>query len=189
MTTNTIFDSEINQYEEKMDSQITHFSMELARMRSGVANPAMLNAVLVEYYGVKTPLSQIASIKVETDSLIIIPFDKSTLDAITKAIFASSIGITPNNTGDKIILTIPPLTQDTRKEIIKDIDKEKEVAKTHIRTLRLACRKAIEAHEGEVGVSEDDINEIKDELEKIIKAKNELVDNLAAKKQKEVRGN
>jgi ribosome recycling factor len=183
------FDIELLEFEEKMDAQITHFSMELAKMRSGVANPAMLNAILVEYYGVKTQLNQIASIKVETDSLIIIPFDKSTLDAITKAIFASNLGITPNNTGDKIILNIPPLTQDTRKEIVKEIDKEKEVVKTHIRTLRNAARKAIEAYDKEPGVSEDMIEATKEVLEKVIGKKNQVIEELAAKKQKEVRGN
>ena len=189
MSDQGFFDLELLEFEEKMDAQITHFSMELAKMRSGVANPAMLNAILVEYYGVKTQLNQIASIKVETDSLIIIPFDKSTLDAITKAIFASNLGITPNNTGDKIILNIPPLTQDTRKEIVKEIDKEKEVVKTHIRTLRNAARKAIEAHDKEPGISEDMLEATKEELEDIVKKKGLLIEELATKKQKEVRGN
>jgi len=100
-----------------------------------------------------------------------------------------SLRLTPNNTGDKIILNIPPLTQDTRKEIVKEIDKEKEVVKTHIRTLRNAARKAIEAYDKEPGVSEDMIEATKEELEKVIGKKNQVIEELAAKKQKEVRGN
>ena len=176
------------EFEEKIDAQIQHLSKELAKMRTGAANTALLDDILVEYYGVKTPLNKIASVKADAGMITVSPFDKSSLDTVTKAIFASNIGITPNNTGDKIILNIPPLTQETRKEVMKDIDKEREVAKTHIRTLRNAAKKAIEAHEDDAGVSEDDIQFVKDELEKLISKKNEQVDALCNKKLEEVKG-
>jgi ribosome recycling factor len=176
------------EFEEKIDAQILHLSKELAKMRTGAANTALLDDILVEYYGVKTPLNQIASVKADAGMITVSPFDKSSLDTVTKAIFASNIGITPNNTGDKIILNIPPLTQETRKEVMKDIDKEREVAKTHIRTLRNAAKKAIEAHEDDAGVSEDDIQFVKDELEKLISKKNDQVDSLCNKKLEEVKG-
>ncbi len=175
-------------FEEKMDAQIAHLSKELAKMRTGAANTAILDDILVEYYGVKTPLNQIASLKADAGMITVTPFDRSSLDTVTKAIFASNIGITPNNTGDQIILNIPPLTQETRKEVIKDIDKEREVAKTHIRTLRNAAKKAIDAHEDDAGVSEDHIKITKDELEELISKKNTEIDSLCNKKTEEVKG-
>lgn len=189
MALNSLLDNIIVTINNKMDSQINHYSIGLSKMRSGIANPAILNEILVEYYGTKTYLNQIASIKVETDSLVIIPFDKSTLDDITKSIYASNLGITPNNTGDRIILNIPPLTQDTRKEIVKEIDNEKEIAKTHIRTLRNAARKEIDLKNSEAGVSEDMIMATKEELEQLVADKYKVIEELAYRKQKEVRGN
>jgi ribosome recycling factor len=188
MKMNEFFELEMLEFEEKIDAQIVHLSKELSKMRTGAANSSLLDDVLVEYYGVKTPLNQIASVKADAGMITISPFDSSSLDTVTKAIFASNIGITPNNTGDKIILNIPPLTQDSRKEVMKEIDKEKEVAKTHIRTVRNAAKKAIEAHEGKPGVSEDALKEAKEELDKIIAKKNDQIDLLCSKKHEEVKG-
>ena len=182
------FELEMMEFEEKMEAQILHLSKELSKMRSGAANSSLLDDILVEYYGVKTPLNQIASVKADGGMITITPFDSSTLDTVTKAIFASNIGITPNNTGDKIILNIPPLTQESRKIVMKDIDKEKEVTKTHIRTLRNAAKKAIESHEGDAGVSEDDLKEAKEELDKYVAKKNDQLDTLCNKKHEEVKG-
>jgi ribosome recycling factor len=182
------FELEMMEFEEKMDAQVFHLSKELSKMRTGAANASLLDDILVEYYSVKTPLNQIASVKADAGMITVNPFDKSSLDTVTKAIFASNIGITPNNTGDKIILNIPPLTQESRKIVMKDIDKEKEIAKTHLRTLRNAAKKAIEAHEGDAGVSEDDLKEAKEELDKVIAKKNDQIDSLCSKKHEEVKG-
>jgi len=185
---NDFFELELLEFDEKMDAQLTHLSKELAKMRTGAANTSLLDDILVEYYGVKTPLNQIASVKADAAMITVTPFDASALDTVTKAIFASNIGITPNNTGDKIILNIPPLTQESRKEVIKEIDKAKEIAKAHIRTVRNAAKKAIDAHEKDPGVSEDDIQLAKDDLDKQITKINEQIEQLCTKKSEEVKG-
>ena len=112
----------IKKCEEKMNSTIASIENKFTTVRAGRANPAMLDGINVEYYGVETPIKQLANISIpEARQLMIKPFDKSILGGIEKAIFEANIGITPNNNGECIFLVIPPLTEDRRKELVKQV--------------------------------------------------------------------
>ena len=123
--------------EEKMEKSINVFAENLAAVRAGRANPAILNKVKVDYYGVETPISQVAGISVPEARLIVVqPWDASILKEIEKAILASDIGINPNNDGKVIRLSFPELNEERRKELVKDIKKMAEEAKVAIRSVR-----------------------------------------------------
>lgn len=127
----------IKKCEEKMQSSITSIENKFTTVRAGRANPAMLDGINVEYYGVETPLKQIANISIpEARQLSIKPFDKSILGGIEKAIFEANIGVTPNNNGECIFLIIPPLTEDRRKELVKQVKGIAEEGKIALRNIR-----------------------------------------------------
>ena len=123
--------------EEKMEKAITQLHREFGSIRSGRANPMILDKVLVEYYGAPTPLRQMSQVTVQDGTtLVITPYDKSTLKEIEKAIIKAEIGITPNSDGICIRLPFPPLTEERRKEIVKDVKKIGEDAKVAVRNIR-----------------------------------------------------
>ena len=127
----------IIEIEEKMQKSIDSLVKEYANVRTGRANPALLDRINIEYYGVLTPLKQIASIAaVEGNQLFIKPFDKSTLKGIEQAIYASDLGLTPNNDGVGIRLILPQLTEERRKTLIKEIEKLSENGKVALRNIR-----------------------------------------------------
>ena len=127
---------DFSKIEEKMDKTISVLSENFAEVRAGRANPAILNKVKVDYYGVPTPISQVAGVSVPEARLIVIqPWDMSILKEIEKAILASDIGITPNNDGKVIRLAFPELNEERRKELVKEIKKTAEEAKVSIRSL------------------------------------------------------
>lgn len=127
----------LSQYEEKMQKSFDNLEAEYATIRAGRANPNILNKLRVEYYGVPTPMQQLANITVpEARTLMIAPWEPSLVKEIEKAIMNSDIGITPNNDGRNIILNFPELTEDRRKELVKDIKKKGEAAKVAIRNIR-----------------------------------------------------
>jgi len=127
----------ITKCEEKMKTSITSIENKFTTVRAGRANPAMLDGINVEYYGVETPLKQIANISIpEARQLSIKPFDKSILGGIEKAIFEANLGITPNNNGECIFLVIPPLTEDRRKELVKQVKGIAEEGKIALRNIR-----------------------------------------------------
>ena len=128
---------ELNEIEERMQKTISVFEGNLSEIRAGRANPAILNKVSVEYYGVPTPINQVAGISVpEARTIVIQPWDASILKAIEKAILASDIGINPNNDGKVIRLNFPELTEERRKELVKDIKKIAEEARVSVRSIR-----------------------------------------------------
>lgn len=127
----------ITKCEEKMKSSITSIENKFTTVRAGRANPAMLDGINVEYYGVETPIKQIANISIpEARQLSIKPFDKSILGGIEKAIFEANLGITPNNNGECIFLVIPALTEDRRKELVKQVKGIAEEGKIALRNIR-----------------------------------------------------
>ena len=127
----------IKKCEEKMMSSITSVENKFTTVRAGRANPAMLDGINVEYYGVETPIKQLANISIpEARQLMIKPFDKSILGGIEKAIFEANLGITPNNNGECIFLVIPPLTEDRRKELVKQVKAIAEEGKIALRNIR-----------------------------------------------------
>lgn len=154
-------------YDTKMQKTLNSLDAELATIRAGRANPNVLNKLTVDYYGVPTPIQQAANISVPEARMIQIqPWDKSLLKAIEKAILTSDIGINPSNDGSVIRLVFPELTEDRRKEIVKDVKKKGEAAKVAIRNIRRDGNDAFKKLKG-TEVSEDEIKDLEDELQKL----------------------
>ena len=131
--------------EMEMETAIENMEKRFTNIRAGRANPAMLDGVMVDYYGVATPLRQLATISIpEARQLSIKPFDRSSLGAIEKGIFEANIGITPNNNGEVIILNIPALTEDTRKEYVKQAKSYAEDCRINLRNIRGEANKKIQ---------------------------------------------
>ena len=154
-------------YDTKMQKTLNSLDAELATIRAGRANPNVLNKLTVDYYGVPTPIQQAANISVPEARLIQIqPWDKSLIKAIEKAILTSDIGINPSNDGSVIRLIFPELTEDRRKEIVKDVKKKGEAAKVAIRNIRRDGNDAFKKLKG-TDVSEDEIKDLESELQKL----------------------
>ncbi len=161
--------------EEKMENTISNLEKRLVNIRAGRANPAILDGINVSYYGVETPLKQLANISVpEARILQIKPFDKSALSNIEKAIYEANIGLTPNNNGEVIILNIPALTEETRREYVKQSKQIAEEAKIALRNIRQDANndaKKLEITEDEVKATQDDIQELINKYNKIVDEK------------------
>ena len=169
--------------EEKMKLAIESMEKRFLNVRAGRANPAILNGIVVPYYGVDTPLVQLATISIpEARQLSIKPFDRSTIGAIEKAIFEANIGLTPNNNGEVIILNIPALTEDTRRDYVKQVKGMAEDAKIALRNIRQDANNAIKKLE----VSEDDIKSGQDEVQKLIQEYNSVVEEKLKEKENEL---
>lgn len=172
---------------EKMTKTVNALIHEYGTIRAGRANASVLDKVHVDYYGVPTPVNQMAAISVsEARILTIQPWDVSTLGAIEKAIQQSEIGINPQNDGKVIRLVFPPLTEDKRKEIAKDISKKAEESKVAIRSIRRDCIEKLKAMKKASEITEDDLKDGENELQKITDKFIKEIDDVAAKKQKEV---
>lgn len=172
---------------EKMTKTVNALVHEYGTIRAGRANASVLDKVHVDYYGVPTPVNQMAAISVsEARILTIQPWDVSTLGQIEKAIQQSEIGINPQNDGKVIRLVFPPLTEDKRKEIAKDISKKAEDSKVAIRSIRRDCIEKLKAMKKASEITEDDLKDGENELQKITDKFVKEIDDVAAKKQKEV---
>ena len=161
--------------EEKMMLTIESLENKFTNVRAGRANPNMLDGVMVEYYGTPTPLKSLANISVpEARQLSIKPFDRSCLGAIEKAIFEANLGVTPNNNGEVVFIVIPPLTEDRRKDLVKQVKALAEEAKVAIRNIRregLEDVSKLEVSEDEEKGLEKDIQDIVNEYNKKVEAK------------------
>ena len=163
MDTTTI----INEATDRMKRTVDHLDEELANIRAGKASTNVLNSVFVDYYGSQTPVSGVASVTVpDARTILIQPWDKNMIRPIEKAIIDSNIGLTPSNNGETIRLTIPPLTEDRRKELVKDIKKKAEAAKVAIRNVRRDANDAIKKAAKASEISEDEQKQIEDEIQK-----------------------
>lgn len=173
--------------EEKMNKTISVFEENLSEVRAGRANPAILNKVKVEYYGSATPISQVAGISVPEARLIVIqPWDASILKDIERAILASDIGINPNNDGKVIRLAFPELNEERRKELVKEIRKTAEEAKVAIRSVRRDGMDEFKKKQKDSEITEDDLRDAEDSIQKITDKKIEEIDAILAKKEKEI---
>ena len=173
--------------ESKMDKTIQVFEENLAEIRAGRANPAILNKISVDYYGVPTPIHQMAGISVPEARLIVIqPWDMSMLKEIERAILASDVGITPNNDGKVIRLVFPELNEERRKDIVKDVKKMAEESKVAIRSIRRDGIDEFRKQEKESVITEDDLKVAEDQIQKITDKKIEEIDRLLENKEKEV---
>ncbi len=169
---------------EKMDKVTAHFSESLATVRTGRANTTMLDHVEVDYYGAPTPVNQIASISVvEGRTLVIKPYDASSLKNIEKACNEADLGIAPQNDGTVIRLTVPALTEETRKEMCKKVSKYAEEAKVQIRNLR---RDGNDAAKKDDTLTEDMEKDCLDKIQKLTDEFIKKIDDIAANKEKEV---
>ncbi|MGN1269837.1 MAG: ribosome recycling factor [Clostridia bacterium] len=176
-----------NIYEEKMNKTISIFEENLAEIRAGRANPAILNKISVDYYGVPTPINQVAGISVPEARMILIqPWDMNLLKEIEKEILKSDIGINPNNDGKVIRLTFPELNEERRKEIVKDIKKLAEEAKVAIRAIRRDAIDEAKELQKKSEITEDDLENEENEIQKLTDKKIEEIDKLLANKEKEV---
>lgn len=171
----------------KMGKSINALKSEYAAIRAGRANPQILDKLTVDYYGTPTPVNQLGSISVaEARILVIQPWDKSVLKAVEKAIQTSDIGINPQNDGSVIRLTFPPLTEDRRKELVKDIQKIGENSKVAIRSIRRDCLEKLKAMKKASEITEDDLKDGEKEIQKITDGFIKDVDDISAAKQKEI---
>lgn len=159
--------------EEKMESTINALEYKFTNVRAGRANPSMLDGITVSYYGSQTPLKQLANIMVpEARQLMIKPFDKSILGEIEKAIFEANLGITPNNNGECVFLVIPALTEDRRKELVKQVKSLAEEARIALRNIRQDANNAIKNQK----LPEDMEKEGNGEVQDLINKYNKIVD-------------
>ncbi len=162
---------------EVMDSHLTS-------IRAGRANPGMVNGIMVEYYGTPTPLQSLANLTVpEARTLMIKPFDKSCVKDIVKAIQEANLGINPTDNGEAVILTVPQLTEERRKEYVKQAKQISEDAKVALRKVRQEARETIEKDES---ISEDEEKRMQDEIQKLINDYNKKVEDKLAEKEEEL---
>lgn len=169
---------------EKMAKAIENFNNNLSQIRTGRANPNMLDKITVEYYGTPTPLNQLAAISVpEGRQLLIKPYDRGVLDEIERAINEANLGIHPQNDGENIRLNIPPLTEESRKELAKDIFKYAEDAKIATRNVR---RDANDAIKKDSNLTEDDVKGYQEDIQQLTDENVKLIDQIAKEKETEV---
>ncbi len=178
---------QINITKEKMNKTLNALNNEFASIRAGRANPAVLDKVMVDYYGAPTPVNQMAAISVaEARILVIQPWDKSSLKLIEKAILASDIGITPTNDGTAIRLVFPQLTEDRRKELCKTIKKYGEEAKVTVRNIRRDSMDKFKTMKKNSEITEDDMKDCEKKVQDLTDKFCADVDKAVAEKEKEI---
>ena len=172
---------------EKMNKAIENMEERLSTIRAGRANPAILNKVKIDYYGTPTPINQVAGVSVPEARLIVIqPWDMSILKEIEKAILVSDIGINPNNDGKVIRLAFPELTEERRKELVKDIKKMAEEAKVAVRAVRRDGIETAKAEQKEGNMTEDELKQAENDIQKLTDKSVEEIDKILENKEKEV---
>ena len=181
-------DSALAAAAEKMDKAIAVLKDELAGVRTGRATPALLQRVVVDYYGTPVPIQQLASFSVpEPRTLMISPFDRNAIAAMEKAIMASDLGITPGNDGTVIRLSFPPLTEERRKELIKLVHHRGEEGRVAVRNIRRHSKEELEKLERAGGISEDDLVRSEKELQKLTDKHISDIDEVVAHKDAELK--
>lgn len=175
------------EFEEKMQKRVSGFESELKTIRAGRANAAVLDKVFVEYYGTMTPVAQVGSISVpEPRTLLIQPWDASILKDIEKAILTSDIGIAPQNDGKCIRLNFPPLTEERRKDLVKQVKKYTEEAKVQVRNVRRDALESFKTLKKNGEITEDDLKNTEKDIQKLTDKYTDLIDSIYAEKEKEI---
>ena len=173
--------------EEKMDKTISVFNENLSEVRAGRANPAILNKVKIDYYGTPTPINQVAGVSVPEARMIVIqPWDISVLKEIEKAILASDIGINPNNDGKVIRLTFPELTEERRKELVKDIKKMAEECKVAVRNSRRDGIDLAKKSQKDGEMTEDELKQAENKIQEMTDKSIEEIDKILENKESEI---
>ena len=178
-------DQILNSTKTKMSESVDALSRELSTIRTGRANPTILSGIMIEYYGVQTPLSQISSISVpEPQSLLIKPFDRSALSGIKRAIMESNLGLTPNNDGETVRLNIPSLTAERRVELTKVVKKAAENAKISLRNIRRDTNDELKKLDS---IGEDDVKTYQDDVQELTVDFTKKLEEVAKEKEDEVK--
>lgn len=174
-------------YEDKMKKTVEVLQTQFAAVRAGRANPAVLDQIRVEYYGTPSPINQIANVaSPDPRTLTIQPWDPQSLKLIEKAILASDLGINPQNDGRIIRLVFPQLTEERRKELVKQVKKYGEDGKVAIRNIRRDAMDAFKAMKKKSELTEDDLKDVEKELQKLTDDFIKEIDKVTAKKEKEL---
>jgi len=179
--------SEYDLIKEKMNKSIANLEQNFANVRAGRANPAILNKVMVEYYGVPTPISQVASVSVPEARMILIqPWDASILKEIEKQIQKADLGVNPQNDGRVIRILFPELTEERRKDIVKDLKKFAEECRIAVRSIRRDAIDEYKAKQKKSEITEDDLKNAETEIQKITDNSIDKVDTLLKEKESEI---
>ncbi|SDI94390.1 ribosome recycling factor [Natribacillus halophilus] len=180
-------DSMRKDMKSRMQKRVEALDRDLATLRTGRANPAILDKVSVDYYGMETPLNQLASITVpEGRMLVVSPFDKSSIADIEKAILKADIGLTPNNDGQVIRITIPALTDERRKELSKLVRKYAEDARVAVRNIRREINDQVKKQEKNGDIAADESRRAQDDIQKVTDEHIEAIDQAADEKEKDI---
>jgi ribosome recycling factor len=182
-----MLDERLAQAESKMHKAVDVTREEFAIIRTGRASPKLVERVLVDYYGTKTPLEQLAGISVpEARLLVISPYDRNAMSAIEKAILSSDLGITPSNDGQVIRLTFPPLTEERRKELIRHMKERAEAGRVSIRNVRRHAKDELEHLERDGELSEDELKRVEKELQQLTDKFTHEIDEMSSHKEQEL---
>ncbi|HBK28015.1 MAG TPA: ribosome recycling factor [Dialister sp.] len=182
-----MYEDELKKLSEKMDKSITALRNEFTSIRTGQANASLLDRIFVDYYGSRTPVTQVASVTVpEARLLVVQPWDKGLLKEIEKAILQSDLGLVPMNDGNLIRMAIPQLTEERRKELSKVVNKKAEEAKVAIRNIRRDGNDFLKKEEKNSDVSKDVIKEVQDKIQKLTDQKIKDLEAVTDKKIKEI---
>lgn len=177
----------INDTKSKMQKSVDNLSRELANISAGRANSNLLNGVNVDYYGAPTPVQQLASINVpEARLLVIAPYDKSSVGNIEKAINAANLGVNPSSDGEVIRIVIPALTEERRKELVKEVKKIGEDAKVAVRNVRRDSNDVLKKQEKNGDITEDDLKSQADDVQKLTDNSIKEIDKLLEEKEKDI---
>ncbi len=179
-------DARLQVYNDKMVKAVDHLAFDFSTIRAGRANPHVLDKIRVDYYGTPTPIQQVGNVTVPEPRMIqIAPWEKSLIKDIEKAIMTSDVGITPSNDGSVIRLVFPELTEERRKDLVKDVKKKGEEGKVAIRNIRRDGNDAFKKL-AKTEVSEDEIKQLEDELQKLTDKFVKEIDKLVDEKSKEI---
>lgn len=177
----------LDEYKSKMEDTIEYLNTSYTEIRAGRANPAIINKVMVSYYGTLTPINQIAGISVPEARMILIqPWDQNVLKEIDKALNEANLGITPINDGKVIRLVFPELTEERRKELSKDVRKKAEEAKITIRNIRREANDDLQKLEKEENLSEDQVKRTEDDIQDLTDKYTKKIDEISELKEKEI---
>jgi ribosome recycling factor len=176
----------LSRLKENLDKNINHTKNEFSRIRAGKAAPEMLEGVMVEYYGNPTPLNQVANVSApEARTLVIQPYERAIIQDIEKSIIDSNLGFAPQNDGHVIRITLPPMTDDRRKQLVKNAKLESENSKVGIRALRKDANEKIKRIQKD-GAPEDEAKEAEVQVQKLIDSCSEEIDKLLVEKEKDI---
>ncbi len=176
----------LEEAEDGMSKSISHLIAELSKIRAGRANPSMLDTVKVDYYGTPTPLSQVGNVStLDSRTLTIQPWEKAMLDEITKAVINANLGLNPQNNGEVIIIAVPVLTEERRRDLVKRAKAEGEHAKVSVRSQRKDANDMVRSLKDD-GLSEDLLKDAEDRVQKLTDSFNDKVDELVSVKEKDI---